>query len=134
MLTILAGESGWTPDANAPRIRRPPPNPEHATMEKLLKDMQGHHQSWPFLSPVSVDDVPDYYETIKHPMDMRTMEDKLAAHRYPNMEAFITDAQLMWDNCMSFNPADTVYHKCAKAMAKWFKTRIANRVKKEEPT
>jgi histone acetyltransferase len=63
---------------------------------------------------------------------MRTMEEKLGSNQYPTMDVFLADAQLIFDNCLGYNPPGTVYHTCAKAMAKWFKARTANRIKKEE--
>jgi histone acetyltransferase len=53
---------------DAPRARRAPQSPEYASMQKLLADMQGHSQAWPFLEPVNPEVVPDYYEIIKNPM------------------------------------------------------------------
>jgi histone acetyltransferase len=37
-------------------------------MEHVLRDLQNHNQSWPFLLPVNVEDVPDYLNIIKEPM------------------------------------------------------------------
>jgi histone acetyltransferase len=64
--------------------------------------------------------------------DFRTMEEKLSSNQYETMEMFIADAQLVFDNCLSFNPPGTAYHTSASKMAKWFKAQIANRPKKEE--
>ncbi|RSL40915.1 Histone acetyltransferase gcn5, partial [Fusarium floridanum] len=65
--------------------------------------LQKHKSSWPFLQPVSKDDVADYYETIKEPMDLGTMEARLEAKQYMAPEDFIKDAQLIFENCRRFN-------------------------------
>lgn len=43
----------------------------------VLNAVRQHQSSWPFLKPVSVDDVPDYYDHIKYPMDLKTMCERL---------------------------------------------------------
>ncbi|KAF4467284.1 histone acetyltransferase [Fusarium albosuccineum] len=59
--------------------------------------------TWPFCQPVSKDDIPDYYEVIKEPMDFSTMEARLEAGQYMAIGDFIKDAQLVFDNCRRFN-------------------------------
>lgn len=43
----------------------------------VLNAIRQHQCSWPFLQPVSANEVPDYYEHIKYPMDLRSMSDRL---------------------------------------------------------
>lgn len=43
----------------------------------VLGLMRNHKSSWPFLKPVSAADVPDYYDHIMYPMDLKTMSDRL---------------------------------------------------------
>lgn len=43
----------------------------------VLSAIRQHQSSWPFLQPVSAAEVPDYYEHIKYPMDLRTMNERL---------------------------------------------------------
>ncbi len=49
-------------------IRRTPKNADRAFMETTLDDLIRHPRSWPFRTPVDGNEVPDYYEVIKHPM------------------------------------------------------------------
>ena len=37
-------------------------------MERVLKDLTGRSQVWPFLKPVNLSEVPDYYDFVKNPM------------------------------------------------------------------
>jgi len=43
----------------------------------LLSSVRQHQASWPFLQPVSAAEVPDYYDHIKYPMDLRTVGERL---------------------------------------------------------
>ena len=55
----------------------------------------------PFLYPVDGSVFPDYYETIKRPMDLTTLKDNLAS--YESKEAFFADAKLIASNCARYN-------------------------------
>lgn len=39
--------------------------------------MRKHKSAWPFLEPVNKDDVPDYYDVITEPIDIKSIEKKL---------------------------------------------------------
>lgn len=75
-------EVGWRPLARAQRTSRP--LEESADPDKLANALSGiltsvrqHSSAWPFLKPVNPHDVPDYYDHIKYPMDLKTMGDRL---------------------------------------------------------
>jgi len=98
-----------------------------------LSDLQGNSLSFAFRQPVSADDVPDYYEVIKQPMDLSTMEHKLDTNQYPNVDAFLADAQLIFDNCRTYNAEGSSYYKNATKLEKILKDQIASlRTKKED--
>ncbi|RMI90671.1 hypothetical protein CDV36_016631, partial [Fusarium kuroshium] len=78
-----------------------------------------HESSWPFLQPVSKDDVADYYEAIKEPMDLSTMEARLEAKQYMAPEDFSKDAQLTFENCRRFNDENSLYVKCANKLERY---------------
>lgn len=82
----------------------------------LICTLQTHPSSWPFLEPVSVKDVPDYFDVVKHPMDMSLMYKKTRIDAYKNVLEFSSDLNLMCDNCMSYNGPDTQYYKCAESI------------------
>ncbi|OSD06821.1 Bromodomain-domain-containing protein [Trametes coccinea BRFM310] len=117
-------ESGWTPDMQTAPLRPTGRNAERAAMEKLLSDLQGHSAAWPFLTPVDPQEVADYYDVIAHPMDLSTMEHKLETNQYTDVDAFLDDAQLIIDNCRTYNPEDTVYHKCATKLERYMRDRM----------
>ncbi|KZT72108.1 Bromodomain-domain-containing protein [Daedalea quercina L-15889] len=125
-------ESGWTPSMMTGPIRSNGKSAEHNLMEKLLGDLSGHTLAWPFQQPVNADEVPDYYEVIKQPMDFSTMEHKLDTNQYSKLDAFLADAQLVFDNCRAYNPEGTIYYKNSLKLEKFLKDQLAaSHVKKE---
>jgi hypothetical protein len=43
----------------------------------VLMSVRQHTAAWPFLKPVNPLEVPDYYDHIKYPMDLKSMGDRL---------------------------------------------------------
>jgi len=66
-------------------------------------------------------------------LDFNTMEHKLGTNQYPNLDVFIDDAQLVFDNCRIYNPDGSIYARNAMKMEKFMKEQLATyRVKQEE--
>lgn len=86
-------ESGWTPEMDelSSRSKR---GPHFAVMRHILVELNGHASAWPFVVPVSANDVPDYYTVITNPMDLSTMESKLENNQYETVDDLVKDAQL----------------------------------------
>ncbi|WFD03799.1 hypothetical protein MOBT1_002493 [Malassezia obtusa] len=63
-----------------------------------------------FLQPIDPvrDGAPTYYDEIKHPMDLSTIQRKLNDGAYRVMGDFAADMRLMLANCRQFNPAGTL--------------------------
>lgn len=116
-------EAGWTPEMDE-LAQRPKRGPHFAATQTLLTELQNHAAAWPFLQPVNKEEVPDYYEFIKEPMDLSTMEMKLDANRYEKMETFIYDARLIFNNCRAYNGENTSYYKYANRLEKFFNSKI----------
>ncbi|EDO17296.1 hypothetical protein Kpol_1062p3 [Vanderwaltozyma polyspora DSM 70294] len=116
-------EAGWTPEMDE-LAQRPKRGPHYAAMQNILTELQNHAAAWPFLQPVNKEEVPDYYEFIKEPMDLSTMEVKLESNRYDKMEDFIYDARLIFNNCRKYNGENTSYYKYANRLEKFFNSKI----------
>ncbi|ODQ66453.1 hypothetical protein NADFUDRAFT_82268 [Nadsonia fulvescens var. elongata DSM 6958] len=116
-------EAGWTPEMDE-LARRPKRGPHFAIMQHILSEMQNHPSAWPFAQPVNKDEVPDYYDIIKEPMDLSTMEQRLEADVYTSMEEFIYDARLVFNNCRSYNNETTTYYKNATKLEKFMNNKI----------
>ncbi|SCU90052.1 LAMI_0E00386g1_1 [Lachancea mirantina] len=116
-------EAGWTPEMDE-LAQRPKRGPQHAVMQNILTELQNHAAAWPFLQPVNKDEVPDYYEFIKEPMDLSTMEMKLENNRYEKMENFVYDARLIFKNCRAYNGENTSYFKYANRLEKFLDSKL----------
>jgi histone acetyltransferase len=116
-------EAGWTPEMDE-LAQRPRRSPHHAYMQHLLTELQNNAASWPFAQPVNKEEVPDYYEVIKEPMDLSTMEQKLEADKYSTMDEFVYDAKLVFNNCRSYNGDSTTYYKNATKLEKFFNAKV----------
>lgn len=57
------------------------------------------------------------------------MESKLERNAYPDIESFLSDTNLVFDNCMLYNPEDSVYVKRARKLAKFLKDLVASEKK-----
>lgn len=78
----------------------------------------------PFLQPVDpvYFNIPDYFDIIKHPMDLSTIQKKL--DDYHSKEEFIADVELMLNNCYLYNnPTDPVCDT-AREFEKMFKKQL----------
>jgi transcriptional activator SPT7 len=72
--------------------------------ERVLQDLKAMTEhSGPFLNRVNKRDAPDYYNIIKHPMDIGTMMKKLKNFQYKSKKEFVDDLNLIWDNCLQYN-------------------------------
>lgn len=123
-LTIPAiKDSGWSPVMDE-LARAPRHGPNYNQLLHLLNDMQNNSNAWPFQQPVNKDEVLDYYDVIKEPMDLATMEEKHEKDLYPNPEDFIRDAKLVFDNCRKYNNESTPYAKAANRLERYMWQRI----------
>ena len=115
--------SGWSPDMDE-LARAPKHGPNYNQLLHLLNDMQNNTNAWPFQQPVNKDEVQDYYEVIKEPMDLATMEEKHEKDLYPGPEDFIRDSRLVFDNCRKYNNESTPYAKAATRLEKFMWQKI----------
>ncbi|EGT35554.1 hypothetical protein CAEBREN_05445 [Caenorhabditis brenneri] len=79
----------------------------------ILKKLNADKNAWPFANPVDKKEVPEYYDFTKHPIDLKTMHEKLKRKSYHHQHLFIADLTRMFQNCYSFNASNTVYYKMA---------------------
>ncbi|CDW58661.1 Bromodomain domain containing protein [Trichuris trichiura] len=75
----------------------------YGQLEKLLYALKENNDAWPFIEPVTEDIAPNYFEFIKKPMDLETIEAKLMNREYKNKLEFIEDINLMLLNCLEYN-------------------------------
>lgn len=107
---------GWKPQLRAQRQSRPleestDPEKLAATLGNVLQCVKSNQAAWPFLKPVNPAEVPDYYDHIKYPMDLKTMTDRLKAKYYSTRRLFIADMQRIFTNCRIYNDSTTEYYR-----------------------
>lgn len=127
-------EAGWTPDQSGhSRFRTITASTDGASNQKsltafmrsLLKSMHDHPDSWPFKEPVDARDVPDYYDIIKDPMDLKTMSKRVESEQYyVTFEMFVADVRRMFANARTYNSPETIYYKCATRLESHFSSKV----------
>ncbi len=82
-------------------------------LQRLIDIIRELDKSRIFHEPVDPEAVPAYYETIKEPMDLAKMQDKLNRMEYESIDQFEYDFNLMITNCMQFNQKKSFYYNLA---------------------
>ncbi|KAJ8443493.1 hypothetical protein Cgig2_016976 [Carnegiea gigantea] len=96
-----------------------------ALMRSLLKTTHDHPDAWPFKEPVDARDVPDYYDIIKNPIDLKTMSKRVESEQYyVTFEMFVADVRRMFDNARTYNSPETIYYKCATRLESHFSSKV----------
>ena len=116
-------EAGWSEEMDL-LAQRPKRSPHFAPMQSILIELQNNNSAWPFLHPVNKDEVQDYYDFIKQPMDLSTVELKLENNKYDTFESFIKDVRLIFSNCRTYNNETTSYFKYANKLEKFFEKKV----------
>ncbi|XP_029451862.1 ATPase family AAA domain-containing protein 2B [Rhinatrema bivittatum] len=57
-----------------------------------------------FSKPVDIEEVSDYLEVIKEPMDLSTIMTKIDKHKYLTVKDFLKDIDLICSNALEYNP------------------------------
>ncbi|XP_037549408.1 ATPase family AAA domain-containing protein 2 [Nematolebias whitei] len=57
-----------------------------------------------FTKPVDIEEIPDYLLVIKKPMDLSTLLSNIDEQKYVTVSEFVSDADLIWQNALEYNP------------------------------
>ncbi|CAA2992808.1 transcription factor GTE10 [Olea europaea subsp. europaea] len=76
--------------------------------ETLLNRLMAHQYGWVFNEPVDTVklNIPDYFNVIKHPMDLGTIKKKLHSGGYSSPMGFAADVRLTFENALTYNPRE----------------------------
>jgi bromodomain adjacent to zinc finger domain protein 1A len=77
------------------------------SLATLIDDIIKHKHAWPFTKPVSINEVPDYFEVIKNPMDFSKIKSKLNLGSYSSNEQVMRDIELVFSNCDLYNNGES---------------------------
>lgn len=83
----------------------------HAEVELSTSILLHTFIAWPFLKPVSISEVPDYYDVIKRPMDFGKIKSKLNLGEYRTNEQVLKDIEQIFSNCDLYNVTASEIHE-----------------------
>ena len=89
-----------------------------------MTNLAKHAQAWIFLEPVDPTKlgIPDYFDIIKHPMDFGTIKANLNSNKYLKAQDFISDVNLVFNNCLLYNGENShVSQMCKQVMDEYRK-------------
>lgn len=84
-----------------------------AKLGSVLKAIKQAKDAWPFADAVDGRLVVDYYDVIKHPVDLTMMTNKLNRFEYTSQQKFIHDFKQLVGNCCTYNSEETTYYRAA---------------------
>ncbi|KAH9134500.1 hypothetical protein LEN26_006784 [Aphanomyces euteiches] len=88
------------------------------------KDSKGRLRHILFIEKPSALDYPDYYTIVKTPMDLQTIESRIANEEYTSFNMLEDDYKLMFDNAQLYNHRDSLVYHDAVEMAKVVKSKL----------
>ncbi|XP_046881152.1 polybromo 1, like isoform X1 [Hypomesus transpacificus] len=77
------------------------------------QDRRGRRLSTIFLRLPSRAELPDYYATIKRPIDMERLRSHIAGGRYQDVDALVEDFALMFNNACTYNEPESLIYRDA---------------------
>uniref|UniRef100_A0A674BHV2 Bromodomain adjacent to zinc finger domain protein 1A n=1 Tax=Salmo trutta TaxID=8032 RepID=A0A674BHV2_SALTR len=99
---------------------------ELSACEQLTVELVRHEDSWPFMKLVSRTQVPDYFDIIKKPIALSTIREKVNNCAYKTATAYVEDVELMFANCLQYNPQHTNEAKAGARLQAFFNSEISN--------
>ena len=116
---------------DVPFINNPISNEDITKLEKVFTSIESDSQAYDFVEPVDYValNILDYPSIIKTPMDLGTVKSKLKDHKYPTFLEFLSDIDLIWTNCRTYNMAGSEIVKMANHCEKVFKRLMEKQFK-----
>ncbi|XP_061252743.1 protein polybromo-1 isoform X31 [Bos javanicus] len=85
---------------------------------KNYTDKRGRRLSAIFLRLPSRSELPDYYLTIKKPMDMEKIRSHMMANKYQDIDSMVEDFVMMFNNACTYNEPESLIYKDALVLHK----------------
>ncbi|KAI3673811.1 hypothetical protein L6452_39941 [Arctium lappa] len=119
-------EAGWTNFVcgTASDLSKEVTLPDKKRLQFILDKLQKKDIYGVYAEPVDPEELPDYHDVIKHPMDFATIRKKLAKGTYLTLNEFENDVFLLCRNAMQYNAPDTIYYKQASSIQEQAKLRF----------
>ncbi|KAM6325335.1 protein polybromo-1 isoform 5-T6 [Podargus strigoides] len=85
---------------------------------KNYTDKRGRRLSAIFLRLPSRSELPDYYVTIKKPVDMEKIRSHMMANKYQDIDSMVEDFVMMFNNACTYNEPESLIYKDALVLHK----------------
>ena len=107
---------------------------EKKKLDKIFQTMENDPQAIDFLVPVDYValNILDYPTIITHPMDLGTVKKNLENGEYKIFQDFMSDINLIWKNCKTYNKAGSDIVKMASHCEKKMKMLIDKQFKNHQ--
>ena len=88
--------------------------------DKMLQDLLKCKDLNIFKKPVNAEKegIKGYYDVIKNPMDLKTLQDRLYSGTITSVKQFKSELDLIWSNCIQFNGPGNRYTIIAEEIQK----------------
>ncbi|EME29013.1 histone acetyltransferase [Galdieria sulphuraria] len=99
----------------------------HKELQHILTQVKQHQSAWPFLEPVDPEQTGalDYYDVIKNPIDLRTIQERLdRGDYYVTKEIFAADLKRMIENCEAYNGEKHFITELAHNLERFFNQKL----------
>jgi len=101
-------------------------------LSKLMSDPRNRHGAFNApVDPVALQ-LPTYTTIVQHPMDLGTIKRNLDAGEYLELNDFVSDVRLVFENAMLFNPESHYIHVDAQVLLKRFNESVKSEQKRQE--
>ena len=114
-----------------PYLNNPITSEDMKKIDKIFAVLEADNQAYDFLEPVDYVGlgILDYPQIIKTPMDLGTVKTKLKDNKYNTFQEFLSDIDLIWTNCKTYNMAGSEIVKMAIHCEKVFKKQMEKQFK-----
>jgi histone acetyltransferase len=96
-------------------------------LQQVLNQIKSHSSAWPFLEPVDPQETGayNYYEIIKNPMDLRTIQERLdSGWYYVNRDIFLADLNRMVKNAIDYNGPGHYISELALSLKRFYSSKL----------
>eukprot|EP00536_Pseudo-nitzschia_multiseries_P004794 jgi/Psemu1/188962/e_gw1.83.87.1 len=94
----------------------------------IVRKVEEQQFSWPFREPVDTNEVKDYLEIIKEPIDLMTIDKRIRkGDHYKSKKMLYADLMLMVNNCKLYNDESSTYVHCAVSLERYLKTLFSSK-------
>ncbi|CAG9564529.1 unnamed protein product [Danaus chrysippus] len=76
-------------------------------LRDICRKLASNRRFYKFTKPVDLEEVTDYLDIIKQPMDLETIMTKVDMHKYNCAQEFLDDVDLICANALEYNPDRT---------------------------